>query len=674
MTMLSAEDGCYHPDDANSPPVSRLGLRILRSELENASSNVVKLTLQYRDLSHIVSESRQVTDQLYGSSNFSHAENVNLSRTRASASKANAPIYKELYDSASSIVSGVLRRPRLIIDAIAFSSSSSKLSFITVNRLLHPYFCDSSATTALLLDAIVYQSERFRLRNGRLSNPAGPKLISLSLFIDSVNSARAWNPLMQPLPLSPNVPNESFLTTLLKLYAVRVDVTSFFRKLWMPVLPSIVFLIGGSGREEPSKFNTFVKVAMRLLSHTFSEKSIISFPATVAAISRAIYALSGTEGLCVYLFDLLVLPNIIKILSLSDYDIAGGDVMTQFQACFSNSNWWPESSECSFLPINTFIWTVWRLYTGSIGITGLALSTLSARNFFKGAPHLNSSSMPDQRLQSMLSTLGRSVKKSCRLMVHLALDASGCEYFSSDAVTVTGELKVALPDLAQSIESRLRALLPKPREMLCALVMSRYEVAALFDAVCHVINNDAAGSGREEDRMEAIGLLKQEIESYRIIEKAIQKNVPLSSQLASEQMMLQLPYGPVPVEVSDKDIRVAHHQLSRGLIEASCYEGAVRTALTRLQQGVSSGLSDLTEGCDPVDTLVMDSAEEYSGTDRFNGLRSPGRPLAGRFTGLFDAPTESSTLKANTPHRGVVPAVKGLDRAAQSQAEGVADP
>ena len=56
--MLSAEDGCYHPDDANSPPVSRLGLRILRSELENASSNVVKLTLQYRDLSHIVSESR----------------------------------------------------------------------------------------------------------------------------------------------------------------------------------------------------------------------------------------------------------------------------------------------------------------------------------------------------------------------------------------------------------------------------------------------------------------------------------------------------------------------------------------------------------------------------------------------------------------------------------------
>lgn len=673
--MLSSEDGCYQPDDANSPPVSRLGLRILRSELENASSNVVELTLQYRDLSHIVSESQHEINQLNGGKQLSRAEVVSLSRTRASASRTNAPIYRELHDSASSIVTGLLRMPRLLIDAIAFSSNLSRVGFIALNRLLHPYFCDSSATTALLLDAIVYQSERFRLRNGRSSDPKGPKLISLSLFIDSVNSARAWNPLMQPLPVSPNVQNESLLTTLLKIYAIRVDATSFFRKLWSPVFPSIVSLISGPGHREPTKFNSFVKVALRLLTHTFSEKSVIAFPATVAAVSRAIYALSGTEGLCVYLFDLLVLPNVIKILSLSDYDIAGGDVMNQFLACFSQSKWWPESSEFNHLPMNTFIWMVWRLFTGSIGISGLALSTLSSKIFFSGAPHLDSSSMPDQRLQTILSALGRSIKKSCRLIVHLSLDASGCEYFSSDALVVTAELKTALPDLSKYIERRLHALLPKPREMLCALVMSRYEVATLFDAVCYVINNDNEGDGAE-DKIYAVGLLKEEIESYRLIEKAIQKNIPQASQPASEQMMLQLPYGPVPLEASEKDIRISHHQLSRGLLEASCCEGAARLALTRLQQGVSSSLSDLTEGCDPSETLSLETFND-SGTEKFTTLKSPGppeeRPVGVRLIGVFDAPTESSSMKSNAPHRGVGPVVKGMDKAEQMQAEGAVD-
>ena len=678
MNSSFAADGSRNDRSLNGPPLSKLGIRILRSELEEASLKIVGLTLQCRELSHLQLESRKSFDGINCNRKGSEVQN---NWKQQLLNRPTIPIYKELYDSASSIVTDILRRPRLIIDAMACISPASngnlsfgqtKVGFIALNRILHPYFSDTSATTLLLLEAITYQTTKcqqmHRIDNGSSSSK---RKASLSHFINNSSLLDTWNPLTQPLPVTPNVSSETLLTTVLKLYAVRVDVTIFFRELWKPVLPSIVAIISKSEVDD-SSLNSLVKVAVRLLSHTFSEKSIIMFPPTAVAVSRAIHAISGTEGVCMYLFDLLVLPNLVKVLSMAEYDFKGGDVLKQFHACYSQSTWWSDKSPSAYSPVNSLIWVVWRLFSGAVGITGLPLSTLSTRAFFSSCSYLDTSSMPDQRLQYILSTLGRAVLRSCRLIVHLPLDMSGCEWFNVDAVTATGDLKAALPQLADTLDARLISLLKKPQEMLQSVVISRYEVAVLFDAASAAITatlNRNEGDGKQDDLK---SLLREEIASYNILEQAIEQIVPLSSQPVSEQMVLRLLSGPAPEDCPDQEIRLTYQLLSGGLQLASTYEAAMQVTLDKMQHGAARSIIDLLEGCDPCRS--PDSLDEYnmdSHTPHAHHSSSPMSMSQDRSLGPFQASTESSALKVTQPHRGLAPAAKPLERMEQQQAEGL---
>jgi hypothetical protein len=679
MNSAFGADGNRNDRSVNGPPISKLGIRILRSELEEASLKIVGLTLQCRELSHLQLESRKGSDGAGYNRKGSEIRN----NWKQLLNRPILPIYKELYDSASSIVTDILRRPRLIIDAMAcilpasngnLSFGQTKVGFIALNRVLHPYFSDTSATTLLLLEAITYQTAKCQ-NIGRVDNgsSSSQRKASLSHFINNSSLLETWNPLTQPLPVTPNVSSETLLTTVLKLYAVRVDVTTFFRDLWKPVLPSIVAIISKSEVDD-STLNSLVKVAVRLLSHTFSEKSIIMFPATAVAVSRAIHAISGTEGVCMYLFDLLLLPNLVKVLSMAEYDFKGGDVLKQFHACYSQSTWWPDKSLSVYSPVNSLIWVVWRLFSGAVGITGLPLSTLSTRSFFSSCPYLDPSSIPDQRLQYILSTLGRAVLRSCRLIVHLPLDMSGCEWFNVDAVNATGDLKAALPQLADTLDARLISLLKKPQEMLQALVISRYEVAVLFDAASAAITatlnrNDVDRDGKQDDMK---SLLREEIASYNILEQAIEQIVPISSQPVSEQMVLQLLSGPAPDDCPDQEIRLTHQLLSGGLQLASTYEAAMQATLDQMQHGCARSIIDLLEGCDPCRS--PEAFEEYNMDSHTQHLRHSSSPMSrsqDRSLGPFQASTESSALKVTQPHRGLVPAAKPLERMEQQQAEGL---
>lgn len=325
----------------------------------------------------------------------------------------------------------------------------------------------------------------------------------------------SWNSLSKPLPLTPNVKRETVLTTLLKLYAVRVDVTSFFRHLWIPVFPSILAVISNTETNDSFTFKSLVKVAMRLLAHTFSERSIVSFPATATAVSRALFALAGRKALYTYLFDLLILPNLVKILLLADHDNVGGEVLRQYFLCYSQTSWWPEigtGQKSKYNPISTLIWIIWRLFSGAVGIDSLKLSTLSTVDFFSNGPTLDVTSMPDQRLQYLLSTLRRTIQKSCQILLHLSLDVTGSELCNFDPIRASVELKDALPHLSDNLDNRLQTLLPKPIEMVQTVVLSRYEAATIFDSINNAINSKVVEEANESD-----SLLKQEIASYHML-------------------------------------------------------------------------------------------------------------------------------------------------------------
>ena len=699
--MPSSGSGDCHRFNLIDLPVARLGLRIVRTDVANTSLKIATLTQHFRELSH----SRRYPIQTSGFSTREHDMNschdIANDRRYCFGFDPSIPAYTELFDCAASIMTHAQHQPPLLVGAVAydlFSKSNgttfrqTKVGFIAINRILHPYFTDSSVTTDFLLKAVTCEMKQCQLKNqvsidivdlsankNQLSSP-------FSLFIDKFSEARSWNPIQQPLPLTPNISSETLLTTLLKLYAIRVDVTLFFKRLWTPVLPSIISTISMPVVDCSSAFKSLIKVATRLLSHTFSETSMVLLPVTATAVSQALYALIGIEGLRTYLFDLLILPNLVKILSLADDDCAGADVLHQCNACYDRSNWWPEHKNEVFNPVRSLVWIVWRLYSGAVGITGQALSTVSTECFFCDDTSIDSSSMSDQRLQNLLFTISRSVARSIELIVRLPLDVNKCRSFETMRSANSEESEVfAALSTANALNRRLSIVTPKPAEMLQLLVISRYEVSAFFDAVIGSLNAEVTRGEKVIASEESTIFLRERITRYKILENMIQRTVPLASQRVSEQMMLKL-YNVHHSDnggVDDQDIKTAHHQLLNGIELANSYEAVLLDRLHCLQ-GKTKNKSKLCDQLGPhyisaascpsdisAHNTCTSTSDNYQCLVRntFSDILTRKGKQSTRSAELSQATTESFVLKIIPPHRGVIHAVRPLERAQECQAE-----
>ena len=214
---------------------------------------------------------------------------------------------KELEDGAASIISELLRQPRIIVDVLSYlrndpvsTTTVISISGIVINRILHPFFNDNSATTALLFEMLAWQAEECQstMHNSDRTTTDSKQFFARALFIDDPSFLEEWDPLEQPLPVIPNCSSETLLTTLLKSYSLRMDITWFFRDLWTPVLPSVVAFLGllpspqltgfqTSQLEDGEVFKSAMKTVNRLLLHTFSEKSMIGWPPTATAIGES---------------------------------------------------------------------------------------------------------------------------------------------------------------------------------------------------------------------------------------------------------------------------------------------------------------------------------------------------------------------------------------------------
>lgn len=199
------------------------------------------------------------------------------------------------------------------------------------------------------------------------------------------------------MPIVPMIYSESSLTCLLRIFAVRRDVTSYFRSIWRPLLPAVLAVMNvdddanNASTAGPHVFANLMSVAHRLLLCVLRERSARSLPAAVIAVCQTVFDIGGFEALCNYVFNLLVLPNLLKILagdheSTENEDVYRVDNAVTITNKYFDHLFWCEmapnhESGQSFVPFPSLVWIIWRLFTYASNVEHVSLSSLTTKAF-----------------------------------------------------------------------------------------------------------------------------------------------------------------------------------------------------------------------------------------------------------------------------------------------------
>jgi len=479
--------------DRTAPPKSAAGVLILQQDVLEANERVHELMTRLRAL---MCEANgmdfQVLDpaslDLSGKSQHRHGGETGGGAALGGAAYS----LSDMLSLAGDIIQELRHHPEHVICAMACCSPAqpgagasgngmSLIAFTMVHRLLHPFSTDGSMTTALLLQGLNYQVEECANVEGLFPELDAKQLLARALFIADPAIALGWNPLAQPLPVVPSVPSETVLVCLLRMYAVRRDVTSFFRTVWRPILPQVVQVISASvSTQERGSTHTFANltaVAYRLLEATLQDKVMLHFPPAATAICRAMFEIGGMDALHVYLFNLLVLPNLLKIFS-GAHDSADNEGPVRLDSVdeltaryFDIDTWWPAEGfdEAPFSALGTLVWIVWRLYSAASMIESRTLAVLSTKAFFVGGPRLDMSGVPDTKLRSIIWHLQRRIEGGCRTLLRMPLDAPGSDYVAELLQSVGSRQHHTAAGSAadmRALEQRLAALINTAPVML----------------------------------------------------------------------------------------------------------------------------------------------------------------------------------------------------------------
>ena len=117
-----------------------------------------------------------------------------------------------------------------------------------------------------------------------------------ALFIKDPETALSWDQLAQPLPVFPNLAEETLFACVLRVYSIRRDVTSYFRTIWRPALPSVLSVLSSKETTGRNPFLNLFTSAFRLLECTFSDQAIMAFPVTATAVCRSLYEIGDFDS------------------------------------------------------------------------------------------------------------------------------------------------------------------------------------------------------------------------------------------------------------------------------------------------------------------------------------------------------------------------------------------
>lgn len=474
------------------PPMTLSGIRVLTSDVCDADERVRELVsnVRVRLAKRMGVESRSLDRRT-----------LETQLEQSERTDSDVPLIRtliHLLSLASDVVTALLRHPEYIISTMTSTDPQSLdmvyVGFTVLHRLLHPFTSDQSLTTALLLEGINYQMEE-AAHAGVVegSDPQSTKqLLGRALLISDPATAYNWNALGQPLPLTPNVPSETVLMSLLKMYALRREVAAFFRAVWKPVFPAVMAVVVSDEIDGTATFSNLFAVATRIISCVLNPKVMAAFPAPATAVCRSLSEISGNETTLHYIFNLLLLPNLLKIIAVGDHESIENERTYQasqkleefFDRQYDLNGWWPEEGFALSLfdPCNSLVWMTWRLFSAAALIDEVTLSTLHTPDFFRGGPLLDMTGVSDAKLRNCLARMRRSMESSLRCLLRMPLDTCGSKYLNVDP---TVELAVfqSRPDLYAALQRRLISLLIKPAEMASTVVVSQSELMQLFGLV-----------------------------------------------------------------------------------------------------------------------------------------------------------------------------------------------
>ena len=539
-------DKVSHRIQQECPPVSMTGIAVLRGDVTEANERVHQLIIKLRsslaakagvECSFVYHDHQGQRDHIHYMRGGEGGQLGPNWSGFAPAAEGQHDDNEAGYNSvtlASDIVTTLRQKPEYVVAAMADNNKlhgnvMTQIGFTALHRLLYPMSADTSMTTALLLQGINYQLDEMAAVEQLFSGVDSRLIISRALFVCDPEIALHWDPLHSPLPCVPQVPSETALACLLRLYAVRRDVTVYFRTIWRPVLPSVLALLnanslakfrvvaanGGGEGVSLLSLNNVLAVANRLLECTLNEKAIVVFPATATAVCRAVYEIGGRPAMYTYFFQLLVLPNLLKVLagdheSVENEDLyrlgAVDEVVNKY---FDTSFWFfgdeldAEQQQASLRmngdpaldPLRLLIWTVWRLFSCAAFMDDSALTVLSTKQFFSSAWPAPApaalAATKDFRVRNMVDRVRRKLERGCvDWLLQMPLDAQGSEYLGlEDELDQIAqdprrlELLQSNPEVAQLLDHRLSTLHFKPNEMLNLSVVSRHEVDILFSDV-----------------------------------------------------------------------------------------------------------------------------------------------------------------------------------------------
>lgn len=472
-----------HRLEKSRPPKTYAGLKVLDCDVKFAVKRVNELLVKLRVA---IAEKSGLNCKV-----------LNLSALSSSSlQKVKENIYIE---SCRNLAFELRKRPDIIIGTLSGIKDGSPIrmhiGFIVLHKLLHPFSSDNSLTTSLLLEAIKLElTELSPIESMFDSN--GRDIRNRALFITDPATAYHWNVLAQPLPLMPNVSSETLTASLLKLYAIRRDVSSFFRSLWKPVFPSASAILSQE-RPSMSTFPDLVAVANRILECVLSDSAALIYPATASAICKTFHNIGGNVLMHIYMLDFLILPNMMKIFGNVDLESIENEISydenetSEFCNKFFDLNtWWPIEGydTVPFNPLHSLLWIVWRLYTGATHIDDSGLSNLKTSEFFRGGPLLDTSGVADAKLRIILARLQHKLLFHRQHLLNVPLDSEACKYLNIDHKLSIEEFKgkqslsqMTLPP--KLIQQRLLLVHSKAYDMSTFNILSRKEATTLFAEV-----------------------------------------------------------------------------------------------------------------------------------------------------------------------------------------------
>lgn len=428
MSPMEAER-MFRANENTKPPNTLAGIRILKSDVRNANKRVHNLLVRLRLMLSVASgiPCSVVDDSLHESSGESKIGSPHAST-------------KDLLTSACHVGHMLKENLGRFVSAMATTFKPGDcekmyLGFLALHRLLHPISCDELYTTKLLHYALAYQLRESRNILEIYSTMDQKVIISRTLFISDPTTALSWNSLAQPIPVVPNVPTETVLSCLLRIYSIRRDLTSFLRLGWRHALPAVVAILEPSIALEKKQlsaidhvatsFKNLLSVANRLLLCIFRTEIAETFPSSALSICQHIFEVGGNDALHIYLLNYLVLPNLIKILR-GDHESIENELVHDKFSCADLINryynldiWWPANGfeSAPFNPINALIWLVWRLYTGATLLQTSTLELLTCEGFFSGGPNMDLSRVSNQKIRNILVRLQHKSDKFCMILL-----------------------------------------------------------------------------------------------------------------------------------------------------------------------------------------------------------------------------------------------------------------